>query len=550
MKKRAVLIPLTALVVVVACAAVYYFVLSAPAYRTVVLVDTSAPGNGLAQIADAVRSVAGNSGDSDALSVRRFGGECGSPGDTSEIADSPREVAQAVSALSPAGKATMIDGVMAAIDDFGGLLTRSGKVRNRIVVITTSGVDACSKDPAGARKAIDDHLTEKGLDLDLRVVGFQLPQDQRDALAQFAGTSNAAYADKMDDLKVVLDKLVVPGSPDASPISITPPEPEPSYAFVTSNRLRVVRGTKVVAETSGEFTSANDVRYSADGHFVFAVTPTGIATIDVRSGTARVIQCGGCRDAVAAGGGVISWLADNVVTTIDLADTTAKPKSGVTVLPGRKVDEASNVYPLRILAGKDGNTLVSAPDGVSAYGGGAENLYLARAGGQVVPLGTAQGNVAIYGTTISPDGRSAAYVSAGHAGACQTRSSVVLLNLATGAHEETPPVGDPKDDGSAVPDVWYDKDGVLNMIYTSWRCASSGGPQTSVTVPEGHWRLGNSGWTQRDPGSIGHTRQIAPGFRAILVRPDSQAFTQELFSEVKGTRTKISDEVIAIAVPS
>jgi len=161
MKKRAVLIPLTALVVVVACAAVYYFVLSAPAYRTVVLVDTSAPGNGLAQIADAVRSVAGNSGDSDALSVRRFGGECGSPGDTSEIADSPREVAQAVSALSPAGKATMIDGVMAAIDDFGGLLTRSGKVRNRIVVITTSGIDACSKDPAGARKAIDDHLTER-----------------------------------------------------------------------------------------------------------------------------------------------------------------------------------------------------------------------------------------------------------------------------------------------------------------------------------------------------------------------------------------------------
>ncbi|MFK0244621.1 hypothetical protein ACIQUM_07980 [Amycolatopsis azurea] len=38
----------------------------------------------------------------------------------------------------------------------------------------------------------------------------------------------------------------------------------------------------------------------------------------------------------------------------------------------------------------------------------------------------------------------------------------------------------------------------------------------------------------------------APGFRAVLVRPDSQAFTQELFSEVGGTRTKISDDVIAV----
>jgi len=542
MKRRAVLIPLVALLVVAACAAVYFFVLSGPSYRTVVLVDTSAPGTGLSQIAGAVRAVAGNSGDSDALSVRRFGGECGTSGDTSEIADSPDKVAQAVSALSPSGKATMVDGVTAAIDSFSGLLTRRGSIRNRIVVISTSGIDACTSDPAGARKSIDDRLAQAGLDLDIRVVGFQVPQDRKEALAKFA--SNAAFADSADDLKVVLDRLVVPNSPDAASISLSPPPPEPSYAFLTANRLGVVRGTKVVAETAGEFTYANP-RYSTDGLFVFAVTPAGIATIDVRSSATKVVPCGSCQDAIAQGGSVISWLAGNVVTTLDLAKAGAKATSGVTVLPDRKVDEASQILPLRILAGKDGNTLVAAPDGVSAYGGGNEILYLVQRGGQVTQLGVAEGNVAISGMTFSPDGRSAAYISAGHAGACYTRSSVVLINLATKAQKETPTVGDPNDDGSGVRDLWYDKDGTLNMIYTSWRCDSSGGPQT-VTLPESHWQLGNSQWTRRD---VGYARQISPGFRAILGNPDPQAFTSELYSEVNGTRAKITDNVIAVAVP-
>ncbi|MFJ7218888.1 hypothetical protein [Amycolatopsis sp. NPDC098790] len=543
MKRRTVLIPLVALLVVAACAAVYFFVLSRPAYRTVVLVDTSAPGTGLAQLGAAVRAVAGNSGDSDALSVRRFGGECGNPGDTSEVADSPGGVAQAVGALSPSGKATMVDGVVAAIDSFSGLLTRRGSVRNRIVVISTSGADACTNDPVGARKSIDDRIAKAGLDLDIRVVGFQVPEDRKATLAKFA--SNAAFADSADDLKVVLDRLVVPNSPDAASLSLSPPAPEPSYAFLTASRLEVVRGTTVVAQAAGEFTSTYTLHYSADGLFAFAVTAAGITTIDVRSGATRVVPCGSCQDAVPVGKSTVSWLAGNVMTTLDLADARAKPTAGVTLLPDRKVDEASQVLPLRILAGKDGNILVSAPDGVSAYGGGNENLYLVRTGGKVTPLGIAEGNVAIYGATFSPDGRSVAYVAAGHASACQTRASVVLLDPATGTQKDTPSVGDPNDDGAGVSDLWYDKDGTLNMVYSSWRCDSSGGPQTT-TLPESHWQLRNAKWTQRETGSA---RQVAPGFRAILGNPDPTTYTRTLYSEVNGTRTKISDNVIATAVP-
>ncbi|MEU3645208.1 hypothetical protein AB0E59_17630 [Lentzea sp. NPDC034063] len=547
MKRRAVLVPLVVMLVVVACTAVY-FVLSGPAHRTVVLVDTSAPGTGLSQLGGAVRSVAGNSGDSDALSVRRFGGECGSPDATAEIADGPDRVAQAVGALSPSGKATMVDGVLAAIDDFRGLLTRRGSVRNRIIVISSTGVDACTNDLDSARKSVEDRLAEAGLDLDIRVVGFQVPPDRKEALAKFA--SNTSFADNADELEVVLDRLVVPNSPDAATRSINAAaaEPEPSYAFLTNGRLGIVRGTKVVAETTADHMAPGSLGfgYTGDGHFVFAVTSTGITTIDLRSGASRSVPCGSCRNAVSPGGSLIRWLAGNVVTTLDLADKNAQPVSGTTVLPDRKVGvgQSIRIQPLWIVAGKDGTSLVAAPDGVSAYGG-PENLYLVRPGGQVVPLGATPGNVVVHGAAFSLDGRSLAYITAVHAGGCEERAFVVLIDLASGTQSETPVAGDPNDDGSGIDAVWYDKDGTLNMIYSSWLCAASGGPRTSVTIPESHWQLGNAGWTQREPG---YARQIAPGFRAVLGPPNPQS--NELFSEVNGTRVKILDGPVDIAVPN
>jgi hypothetical protein len=548
MKRRDVMIIVASVLVILACTATCVFVLTAPAYRTTVLVDTSAPGTGLPQIAGAVRSVVGNSGDSDALSVRRYGGECGNPADTAEIADRPDQVATAVNSLTPAGKATMVDGVAAAIDGFSGLLNRRGTVRNRIVVISTSGIDACTGDPAAARKSIDDRLARAGLDLEIRVVGFQVPQSRQAALVQFAGASNAAFADSADDLKVVLDRLVVPNSPDAASLSVAPPAPEPTYAFMGDNRIGVVRGTKVIAQTAGSFTTTYNFRYTTDGHFVFAVGTAGVTTIDARSGVVRAVSCGNCEDVAAAGGSVISWLAGHVVTTLDLGDPKSKPAAGVTVLPDRQVDDTQQILPLRILAAKDGNTLVSAPDGVSAYGGGNENLYLARADGQLVSIGIAQGNVAVGEATFSPDGRFVAYRAAAHSGACETVSSVVVINIATHAQNATPSMGaDLNNGGAAVDDLWYDKDGTLNMIYNSWRCDTSGGPQTSVDVPDSHWQLRDSRWAQRDAG---YSRDVGPGFRAVLGNPDSQTYKRELFSEVNGARTKIADDAVAIAVPN
>jgi len=36
----------------------------------------------------------------------------------------------------------------------------------------------------------------------------------------------------------------------------------------------------------------------------------------------------------------------------------------------------------------------------------------------------------------------------------------------------------------------------------------------------------------------------------VLGNPDSQTYKRQLFSEVNGTRTKIADDAVAIAVPN
>jgi hypothetical protein len=47
----------------------------------------------------------------------------------------------------------------------------------------------------------------------------------------------------------------------------------------------------------------------------------------------------------------------------------------------------------------------------------------------------------------------------------------------------------------------------------------------------------------------GYSREVSPGFRAVLGSPDSQTHARQLFSEINGTRSKIADDATAVAVP-
>ncbi|MGW5260767.1 hypothetical protein ACWEQG_07330 [Microbispora sp. NPDC004025] len=229
---------LLAVALVVAGAGAYVWIALVPDYRTTFLVDASAgPAGRFGAIAAAVGSAARNSGDGDALSVRRFGGTCGATGTTAEVVPAGRgqgeRIAAAARALTPSGAATLGDGVLAAIGDFSGLYPFRGKKVNRIVVVTGHGEDACAQDQAALRKTIRDRIAAAGLTLEFRFVGYKVPKGRQDGLRQLAATAGAPeprFATSAEDLTAVLHKLTVPGPDGASHVTVPgdTPAPEPS----------------------------------------------------------------------------------------------------------------------------------------------------------------------------------------------------------------------------------------------------------------------------------------------------------------------------------
>ncbi|MEU6428260.1 hypothetical protein ABZ860_20395 [Microbispora sp. NPDC046973] len=229
---------LLAVAAVVAGAGAYVWFVLVPDYRTAFLVDASAgPAGRFGAIAAAVGSAARNSGDGDALSVRRFGGACGATGTTAEVVPTGRgqgdRIATAARALAPSGAATLGDGVLAAIDDFSGLYPFRGKKVNRIVVVTGHGEDACVKDQAALRKTIQDRIAAAGLTLEFRFVGYQVPKSRQGGLRQLAAATGAPeprFATSAEDLTTVLHKLTIPGPAGASHVTVPgdTPAPEPS----------------------------------------------------------------------------------------------------------------------------------------------------------------------------------------------------------------------------------------------------------------------------------------------------------------------------------
>jgi hypothetical protein len=222
-------------VVTVIAAAIVYVVVRIPQYRIAFVVDTAAStpmdaGHDFNTIVNAVGSAAQNVGDRDALSLRRFGGACGDPGNTAQIVSSGthdgQQVSNAVHTLAPGGAATLQSGILAAIDDFSGFYPFRGKKSNRIIVVTSHGTDACTLDQATVTKTIRDRVSVAGLQLDFRFVGYKIPMEQQNALNQAAGATGAPkpkFVQTAADLATILKQLMIPESPDAAPLEIPGP---------------------------------------------------------------------------------------------------------------------------------------------------------------------------------------------------------------------------------------------------------------------------------------------------------------------------------------
>ncbi|MFI6004289.1 hypothetical protein ACIA98_28425 [Streptomyces sp. NPDC051366] len=228
-RKRWLRITLAVLAVAVigAAATVVYVVRSTPQYRTAFLVDTSDAQRDFGALADSVGAAVRNTGDGDALSLRRFGGDCGDSGNTEELVGSGRgngkRIGEAAHTLTPGGKATLNSGLLAAIDDFSGRYPFRGSKRNRIVVVTTQGTDGCGEDPAAMNKRVRDRMDALGLQLEFRFVGYRVPVKEQEALTTLASVTRSAtpqFTQDAAELNAVLEKLVIPTLPEAKPVEL------------------------------------------------------------------------------------------------------------------------------------------------------------------------------------------------------------------------------------------------------------------------------------------------------------------------------------------
>jgi hypothetical protein len=219
-------------VVVVAIGAVGVVVWrSRPAYRIAFVVDTSA-AEASSAVAGAVGSAVQNTGDGDALSLRRFGGQCGDPGNTAQVVGAgtghAARISRSVRGLATGGSATLESGVLAAIKDFSGHYPFHGTKSNRIIVITSRGTDACTRDQAAVKKTLQEKVKAAGLHLDFRFVGYLTPSGEQANLTQLASAVNAKtpkFAQTPADLTATLKNLVIPNPTEAEPLNTPTPGP-------------------------------------------------------------------------------------------------------------------------------------------------------------------------------------------------------------------------------------------------------------------------------------------------------------------------------------
>ncbi|SFR19917.1 Mg-chelatase subunit ChlD [Lentzea waywayandensis] len=168
-------------------------VLLTPDHRTTFLVDASESAD-FGEVADAVGAAASNMSADDSLALRRFGGTCDSP-DTAELVTpatgQAARVGDAARAITPSGKATLLSGILAAIDDFARTYPFRGSATNRVVVVARGGADACGKSADDVRTIINEHTARAGVKIDFRFVGHRLTTEQVKVLTEIAAATDA-----------------------------------------------------------------------------------------------------------------------------------------------------------------------------------------------------------------------------------------------------------------------------------------------------------------------------------------------------------------------
>lgn len=216
-----------AVVVVLGLVAGGLWVLLPPDHRTTFLVDSSESSD-FREVADAVGAAASNMSSDDSLALRRFGGACDSA-DTAELVTpgtgQAAEIGDASRSITPSGKATLLSGILAAIDNFARTYPFRGSETNRIVVVARGGADACGKSADEIRAIIKEHTARAGVKIDFRFVGHRLTAEQVKVLNEIAAASDAQkprLTKTSDELVTTMKEVSVPVDLVAKEVKIAP----------------------------------------------------------------------------------------------------------------------------------------------------------------------------------------------------------------------------------------------------------------------------------------------------------------------------------------
>jgi hypothetical protein len=185
-----------------------------PIYKTLFLVDTTTGtgADGPATIAGALKSVVANAGSHDAMALRSFGGQCGTEGNTRQLVGfgtkNTTKITNATGQIRAGGQATLLRGIVEATQDFSKPFSLGARQVNRIIVVTRHGTDACDTDASYVENEIRERIGSADLGIEFRLVGYDVPQSQRDTLEHIATGAKApapAYADSPAQLNATLN---------------------------------------------------------------------------------------------------------------------------------------------------------------------------------------------------------------------------------------------------------------------------------------------------------------------------------------------------------
>jgi hypothetical protein len=260
-----------AVVVVLGLIAGGLWVFLPPDHRTTFLVDASESSD-FREVADAVGSAASNMSSDDSLALRRFGGTCDTP-DTAELVPpgtgQAAKIGEAARSITPSGKATLLNGVLAAIDDFAHTYPFRGSKTNRIVVVARGGADACGKSADEVRTIINQHIAQAGVKIDFRFVGHRLTAEQIKVLTEIAAATDAQkprLTKTSDELVTTMKEVSVPTElavkeVKTSPCDLVTPDqlksvylPEPDLVYIGTKcaqdryALGKLHSTRVVSD--------------------------------------------------------------------------------------------------------------------------------------------------------------------------------------------------------------------------------------------------------------------------------------------------------------